>query len=53
MADEETTLTAGMAYLFALACSSRSMSALPVTTPGFTVAGLRGRARAVRRARAG
>merc|ERR1719230_185372 len=36
---EETTLTAGMAYLFSLACSSRSQSASPVTTPGLTEAG--------------
>ena len=36
---EETTFTAGMAYLFSLACSSRSQSACPVTTPGLTEAG--------------
>merc|ERR1719453_726996 len=36
---DETTLTAGMAYLFSLACSSRSQSASPVTTPGLTDAG--------------
>ena len=36
---EDTTFTAGMAYLFALACSSRSVSACPVTTPGLTEAG--------------
>jgi hypothetical protein len=40
MADDETTLTAGIAYLLALACSSRSMRALPVTTPGLTVVGI-------------
>jgi hypothetical protein len=41
MADDETTLTAGIAYLFFFACWSRSASAWPVTTPGFTVVGLR------------
>jgi hypothetical protein len=40
MADDETTLTAGIAYLFAFACSRRSMRALPVTTPGLTVVGM-------------
>ena len=37
--DDETTLTAGIAYLLSCACCSRSSSALPVTTPGFTLAG--------------
>merc|ERR1719453_2947978 len=36
---DDTTLTAGMAYLFSLAWLSRSHSASPVTTPGFTEAG--------------
>ena len=36
---EVTTLTAGMAYLFSLACCSRSTSAWPVTTPGSTDVG--------------
>lgn len=36
---EPTTLTPGMAYPFALAESKRSVRALPVTTPGLTVAG--------------
>eukprot|EP00966_Prymnesium_polylepis_P151830 3507708-Prymnesium_polylepis.1 len=36
---DETTLTAGMAYLFSLAWLSRSQSASPVTTPALTEAG--------------
>merc|ERR1719218_580258 len=36
---DETTLTAGIAYLFSLAWFSRSHSASPVTTPGLTEEG--------------
>lgn len=39
MEQEDTTLTAGMAYSFSFACASRSVRAWPVTTPGLTVAG--------------